>query len=92
MKKIRLDRIDSTARTKLQHRIYLIPGTYRSYDHRIAGGERVDIFAIFDLKKGKPESASGVLDRAVGDDLFLGLRGIEWANLWYEGPRKLCIS
>jgi hypothetical protein len=22
---------------------------------------------------------------------FLGLRGIEWANLGYEGPRKLCI-
>jgi hypothetical protein len=21
-----------------------------------------------------------------------GLRGIEWANLGYEGPRKLCIS
>ena len=23
---------------------------------------------------------------------ILGLRGIEWANLGYEGPRKLCIS
>ena len=23
---------------------------------------------------------------------FKGLRGIEWANLGYEGPRKLCIS
>jgi hypothetical protein len=22
---------------------------------------------------------------------FLGLRGIEWANLGSEGPRKLCI-
>jgi hypothetical protein len=35
----------------------------------------------------------------LGDDrrnapglLLLGLRGIEWANLGYEGPRKLCIS
>jgi len=25
-------------------------------------------------------------------DLIEGLRGIEWANLGYEGPRKLCIS
>jgi hypothetical protein len=24
--------------------------------------------------------------------LFLGLRGIEWANLGAEGARKLCIS
>jgi hypothetical protein len=24
--------------------------------------------------------------------IFLGLRGIEWANLGYEGARKLCIS
>ncbi len=24
--------------------------------------------------------------------IILGLRGIEWANLGYEGPRKLCIS
>jgi hypothetical protein len=23
---------------------------------------------------------------------YLGLRGIEWAILGYEGPRKLCIS
>ena len=23
---------------------------------------------------------------------ILGLRGIEWAKLGYEGPRKLCIS
>ena len=71
MKKIRLDSINSTAHAKLQHRIYLIPGNYRSYDHRIAGGERVDIFAIIDLKKGKSESASGVLDGTVGDDIFL---------------------
>jgi transposase len=25
-------------------------------------------------------------------DYFEGLRGIEWANLGYEGARKLCIS
>ena len=52
IKKSGLMRINSTARTKLRHRTYLVPGTYCSYDHRVAGGERVDIFAIFDLKKG----------------------------------------
>ena len=26
------------------------------------------------------------------DPIMKGLRGIEWANLGYEGARKLCIS
>jgi hypothetical protein len=37
--------------------------------------------------------SGGLLDRQSGARLKkMGLRGIEWAKLGYEGARKLCIS